>query len=242
MSLISLCAIVVATFFAALLSGSIGSGGGLLLLPILSTIVGVQNAVPMLTSIQIVSNASRASLSWRTIRWRALFRFASVAVPTTILGSYAFVHLNKGVLMHVIGTCLVLFIAINFFKRPTDEQTQKSEKFFLPFAAMAGFLSGMIGTAGPLGPLAFLSLEMSPVEFIATDATCSLILHMVKLAVYQSSLNIPAELWALSVGLAFVTIIGSWSGKNIAKHIPTNTFKKVVMGSLAVSSIMLAVR
>lgn len=241
MSVISLCAIIMATFFAALLSGSIGSGGGLLLLPILSAIVGVQNAVPMLTSIQIVSNASRAGLSWRSIRWNALFRFASVAVPATLLGSYAFVNLNKGALMHIIGTILVVLIAINFWKG-AQKETKTSEKYFMPFAAAAGFLSGMIGTAGPLGPMAFLSLEMSPVEFIATDATCSLILHLVKLSVYQHSLNIPAELWATSVGLAFVTIAGSWCGKNLAKHIPAATFKKVVMGSLAVSSLMLAVR
>src|SRR5262249_14152125 len=148
-------------------------------------------------SVQIVSNASRAYFSFRHINWHALLSFASVAIPGTVMGALAFVHLDKTLVMRLIGLMLLIYLVINIFRK--NDGQQQSKTTFLPFAGLAGFLSGMIGTAGPLGPAAFLSLNLTPLEFIATDATCSLILHLVKLAIYNSCLNIPSSVCGLSV-------------------------------------------
>ncbi len=232
---------MLAAFVAAFLSGSIGSGGGLLLLPVLSSILGVQLAVPMLTSVQIVSNASRACFSFDQIRWRALLSFILLAIPCTLIGGFAFVHLNKVLIMHMIGILLLVYLGINLLQQK-DSGYHQSKKAFLPLAGLAGFLSGLIGTAGPLGPAAFMSLELQPLEFIATDAMCSLILHAVKIAFYQSMLNIPSNIWALSFLCALMTIVGSWCGRRLTQLLPQQIFRRVVMGSLAISSLLLIIR
>jgi uncharacterized protein len=58
-----------AAFVLALLSAVAGFGGGVLLLPVFTVLFGLRAAVPMLTLTQLSSNASRAWLNCRALRW-----------------------------------------------------------------------------------------------------------------------------------------------------------------------------
>lgn len=51
--------LLTSAFVAAAISGSAGFGGALLLLPLLTHIVAVSGAVPLLTIAQLVGNISR---------------------------------------------------------------------------------------------------------------------------------------------------------------------------------------
>ena len=49
---------------AGLLSGSVGFGGGMVLLPVITYFYGVEVAVPVSTIAQLVSNLSRVGMGW----------------------------------------------------------------------------------------------------------------------------------------------------------------------------------
>ena len=68
-----------------------------------------------------------------------------------------------------------------------------------------GFLSGLVGSAGPLGAAIFLSLGLPPVAYVASEASTALAMHAVKIVVYQQYIALGHEFWFLAVlmGMAF---------------------------------------
>ncbi|NCA79358.1 MAG: hypothetical protein EOM76_04110 [Sphingobacteriia bacterium] len=55
-------------FIAGALSGSIGFGGGMILLPVITYFYGVEVAVPVSTIAQLMSNLSRMGFGWKEAR------------------------------------------------------------------------------------------------------------------------------------------------------------------------------
>ena len=81
---------------AGLLSGSVGFGGGMVLLPVITYFYGVEVAVPVSTIAQLVSNLSRVGMGWKQINWKAAGQFLLLAVPFTALGALGFAKFPKG--------------------------------------------------------------------------------------------------------------------------------------------------
>jgi len=48
----------------------------------------------------------------------------------------------------------------------------------------------MVGSAGPLGAAAFLSLNLSPTSYVASEAVTAVVMHLTKVMIYQSSLDL----------------------------------------------------
>lgn len=68
-----MCVILIVVGLAAgLLSGSVGFGGGMILLPVITYFYGVEVAVPVSTIAQMLSNLSRVVMGWKEIDWRAV--------------------------------------------------------------------------------------------------------------------------------------------------------------------------
>jgi uncharacterized protein len=62
-------------------SGAAGFGGALLLLPVLSNILGVKTAVPVLTIMQLLGNLSRVWFGRTQISWKPVGYFLPGALP-----------------------------------------------------------------------------------------------------------------------------------------------------------------
>jgi uncharacterized membrane protein YfcA len=95
--------LIAGPFAAAAISGSIGFGGALLLLPLLNQVVGVTEAVPLLTIVQIIGNGARAVMGWRHIRWRSVLLFLAAAIPFSMLGALSFASLPTGLVTRLVG-------------------------------------------------------------------------------------------------------------------------------------------
>ena len=94
---------------AGLLSGSVGFGGGMVLLPVITYFYGVEVAVPVSTIAQLVSNLSRVGMGWKQINWKAAGQFLLLAVPFTALGALGFAKFPKGPMTIVLCVFLIVF-------------------------------------------------------------------------------------------------------------------------------------
>ena len=65
----ALTIIFLVSFIAATISGAAGFGGALLMTPILSGIVGINAAIPVITIGQIFGNASRVWFGRKELNW-----------------------------------------------------------------------------------------------------------------------------------------------------------------------------
>lgn len=215
----------VAAFAAAAISGAAGFGGALLLLPLLVAAVGVNQAVPLLTIAQLVGNLSRAGFGFRQIHWRPVGLFLLGAVPFSLLGALSFVQLPKELVTRAIGVAILLFVILKVFGLL---KFRTGPAILVGGGALVGFLSGLVGSAGPLGAAIFLSLGLPPVAYIASEATTALAMHGMKMLVYQHFITLDREFWLLAVVMSAAMVLGTWSAKRYIEHLPKETFQRFV--------------
>jgi hypothetical protein len=233
-----LAILIIAAFIAAAISGAAGFGGALLLLPLLTLTVGPDQAVPLLTVAQFVGNLSRMAFGFRDIRWRPVALFLTVAVPFAVAGSLCFISLPGALIIRGIGLVLVVFA---FLRWGGWLRLSRSSWLLSAGGVAVGFLSGLVGSAGPLGAAVFHALELPPVAYIATEATTALSLHAVKFAVYQRFIRFDPRFWWLAVTLGAAMVAGTWTSRRLVERLSVERFRAFVTFLLAAIGLYMLV-
>ncbi|MGQ3683968.1 MAG: TSUP family transporter [Candidatus Loosdrechtia sp.] len=220
-----LLVLFVAAFAAAAISGAAGFGGALLLLPLLVATVGVTQAVPLLTIAQLIGNLSRAGFGFTQIHWKPVALFLLGAIPLSALGALSFVQLPKDLVTRAIGAAILIFVALKYFG---VLKLKGGSTLLVTGGGVVGFLSGVVGSAGPLGAAIFLSLGLPPVAYIASEATTALAMHGVKTVVYQQYIALDREFWFLAALMGVAMILGTWSAKRVIERMHREMFQRFV--------------
>lgn len=223
--MLELTLLFIAAFAAAAISGAAGFGGALLLLPLLVAAVGATQAVPLLTIAQLIGNLSRAGLGFKQIHWKPVGLFLLGAIPLSILGAMSFVQLPKELMTRSIGAAILAFVTLKHFG---FLKITSGRLVLIAGGGAVGFLSGLVGSAGPLGAAIFLSLGLPPVAYIASEATTALVMHGVKTVVYQHYIVLDREFWFLAALMGIAMALGTWSAKRVIERMPRETFQRFV--------------
>lgn len=225
-------------FIAAAVSGAAGFGGALLLLPVLTGIVGIKAAVPILTIGQIFGNASRIWFGRKELKWKPILLFLLTAIPLTIIGSYLFTDIDSRKIKIGIGGFLIMLV---IYRRIKTKKIVLGDKGMLIGGGLTGFLSGLAGSAGPLGAAFFLGLNLTATAYIASEAFTALTMHLTKTIVYNKySLIGQTELYyGLFIGVAM--ILGSWAGKKIIEKLSREKFIILVEILLIISGLQMII-
>ncbi|MCK0125155.1 hypothetical protein BXY82_3065 [Gelidibacter sediminis] len=226
----------VISYIAATVSGAAGFGGALIILPFVINIVGLQTAVPILTIASIFGNASRVWFGRYELKWRPIIYFLLAALPLTILGSYLFTDINSKIIKIGIGVVLILLVG---YRRLKIKKIVLGEKGMLIGGGLTGFLSGLIGSAGPIGAAFFLGLDLTATAYVASEAFTALTMHLTKTVVYSKYALIGKEelYYGLFIGAAM--ILGSWSGRKIIEKISRDKFIFLVEILLIITGIQM---
>jgi uncharacterized protein len=226
----------VLSWFAATVSGSAGFGGALLLLPVLSTILGVKTAVPVLTIMQLLGNLSRVWFGRTQICWKPVGYFLLGALPLAVAGSVLFTGLPADVITKGVGILLLVIVALRRFGLT---RFITNDVGFLSGGAATGFLSGVAGSAGPVGAAFFLGLDLPAVAYVASEAVTASAMHITKIGVYQRYALIGVRELQYGVFLGCAMILGSWTGKRIIERLPKTAFRRSVEILLVLSALQL---
>ena len=215
----------IGAFLAAAISGAAGFGGALLLLPLLVAYVGAEQAVPLLTVAQLIGNLSRAGFGFSKIQWKPVALFLVGAIPLAILGALSFLQLPKELVTRCIGLAIIVFVVLKI----TGVLKLKPGKLLLIIGGgVVGFLSGLVGSAGPIGAVIFLTLGLPPVAYVASEATTALVMHGVKLIIYQQFISLDQQFWFLAILLGIAMILGTWTAKRFIEKITPENFQKYI--------------
>ena len=232
-------ALFAATFATAIISGATGFGGALLLLPLLIMIVGAELAVPLLTIAQLIGNLSKVCFGFSQIQWKPVGMFLIGAVPFSIIGAISFTQLPKDLVTRAIGAAIFLFMTLQYFE---VLKLKVNQSLLLVSGGSVGLLSGLVGSAGPLSAAIFLSLELPPVGYIASEATAAFVMHGGKIVVYQKYISLDQGFWFLATFMGFAMILGTWSANQIIGYISHKQFQCFVGVLLAVISIYMMIK
>lgn len=216
--------LILASFVAAFISGSAGFGGALLLLPIVTACVGVELAVPVLTLAQLIGNLSRMAFGFKEIEWKSVGWFCLTAIPLSALGAFSFTTLPAELAARVIGVALIAFVIFTLKKKGF----KAGKKTLLLGGGITGLLSGIAGSAGPIGAAVFLSLGLPPVAYIASEATTATAMHIMKTVIYNSVAEVSLQAIVLGLIMGATMIAGTYCANRFIKKIEKKRFQKYV--------------
>ncbi len=208
-----------------------GTGGGIILLPVLVSVFGVREAVPMYAVVNLVGNLSRVGFNWQLLDFKVFGWFIAGAVPLTVLGSWLFTRIPDPGLVKLLGGFLLLsFIARRTF--PALRQKFRTS-WFAPIGGVFAVASAIVGSAGPFLAPFYLSYGLAKGAFLGTEALGTAVMHLAKLTTYQGLGVMSPGIWLGGLLLAPVMVLGSYAGKRILDRIPTRVFMLIVEAVIA---------
>jgi uncharacterized membrane protein YfcA len=197
---------------AGTLSGIVGFGAAVMVMPVLMILFGPQRAVPIMAVVSILVNLSRILVWWRDIAWRPCVAYAAAAAPAAALGARTLLELPPHVVEAALGA---FFLAMIPVRRALAARNLRITLWQLAIAgALIGYLTGIVASTGPVSVPVFLALGLVKGPFLATEAASSLAVYLSKAATFRA-------LGALSTELALAgLVIGSslMAGSVIARH------------------------
>lgn len=203
-----------------------GTGGGIILLPVLVSVFGVRDAVPMYAVASLIGNLSRVHFNRPLLDFRVFGWFIAGAVPFAVLGGWLFTRIPDPGLLRLLGAFLLLSVIA---RRVHPALRRGFQAFwFAPIGGVFAVVSAIVGSAGPFLAPFFLSYGLTKGAFIGTEALGTAVMHISKLSTYQGLGVMSSATWLGGLVLGPVMVLGSYAGKRILDRIPTRAFLVLV--------------
>jgi uncharacterized membrane protein YfcA len=217
-SVSQLALIVAVSMLTSILGGVTGYGTGALMPLLLVPIVGAEPVVPIIAISATITNVSRALAFRRAIDWRRVALVVVAAIPTCILGAWAYTLLTGRGAMVVIGSMLIAMVALRRLWAHRGFRCGDG-------GLVAGALGWGIVVGGTTGSgVILLSLLMAAglqgAAVIATDATVSIAIGLVRLAVFGIAGVATAQVIAMAVLIGVSTFPGAFFARWMVARLP----------------------
>lgn len=223
----------------SIVAGVAGFGAGVILLPLVAWTVGVRATVPVLTVTMLLGNLSRAWWSRGEIDRAVVLRFLVGAVPATALGTMLYMGVTGESLSRIIGA---FFIAAVPLRRALEAgRVRMGLPHFAPLGAAFGLLSSLVVTTGPLMSPFFLAYGLRRGGYVATDALCTVTMHVTRGAALAGYALLTWETIGLGLALGATMVVGSWVASRLLGRMSDRIFLRIVEALLVVMGLQFLV-
>lgn len=230
---ILLVAIATAT---SVLSGTIGMGGGIVLLSLMTLFMPLAHIIPVHGVVQLVSNGSRFWLLRAHIKRPAVFYFA-LGLPLGVLP--AVLVLKQVDDPRPFFAAIIILILYALFKPKRLPALKIPMWGFIGVGAAVGFLSPLIGATGPFIAPFFLRDDFSKENIVATKATVQSLGHLLKFPVFLHLGFDYISFLPLILGMTVAAVVGTRVGIGVLKRIDTRVFTILFKTALGVAGLRL---
>jgi uncharacterized protein len=216
-------AILALGLVAGTLSGIVGFGASIMLMPVLMLAFGPQEAVPIMAICALLANFSRVVVWWREVDWRVNAYYCVTAVPCAALGARTLLILEPALVEAILG---VLFIVMVPMRRWLFARGMRIEAWHLTLVgAGIGFLSGLVASTGPINTPFFLAYGLVKGAYLSTEALGSMAIGITKAIVFQrfNALSLETVGRGLLIGASLMA--GSRLAKGFVLRLDANQFR-----------------
>jgi uncharacterized membrane protein YfcA len=235
---VNLLILIVTVLFTSAVSGTLGMGGGIILLAVMASTLDPALVVPVHGIIQLVSNVTRTLALLRGVAWRVFFLW----VPGLFLGAALGVQLYSGAGMPwfrpLIGAFVIAFLLWDRFK---PKRLAIPPWAFLPGGFVGGVLTIVLGATGPYLATFFLRDDLERQQVVATKSACQTIGHLVKIPAFLYVGFSYAEHLKLIAPLLACAVAGTFIGTSFLRRMNEGAFRvafRLVLLALAVRLIL----
>jgi uncharacterized protein len=175
--------VLVVGLVAGTISGIVGTGSSIMLMPVLVYQYGPKQAVPIMAIAAVMSNFSRILAWWREVDWRACAAYSITGIPAAALGARTLLTLPSHAVDISIGLFLIAMVPVRHWL--ARHEFKLSLWHVALGGAVIGYLTGIVVSTGPLSVPLFLFYGLSKGAFLATEAASSLGLYISKSVTFQ---------------------------------------------------------
>jgi uncharacterized membrane protein YfcA len=208
---------------AGTVSGIVGFGSSIMLMPVLVLKFGPVAAVPIMAVASAMANFSRVAVWWREVDWGASAAFAVTGAVGAALGARTLVALPQTLIEGVLGA---FFIAMIPIRHALIRKNWRLGRAHLAAAGLViGYVTGIAVSTGPISVPVFLAYGLVKGAFIATEAASSLAVYGAKLVVFQQFGVLPWSILAKGLIVGSSLMAGSWLAKRFMLKLSANRFQ-----------------
>ena len=229
--------VLIVGFVAGTVSGIVGTGATIILLPVLVLQFGPREAVPIMAIVALMSNFAKITSWWKEIDWRACGAYALGGIPAAAIGARTLLILPE----HLIDIALgVFFLVMVPGRRWLASRNLKFGFWHLAAAgAVIGFLTGIVVSTGPLSVPAFAAYGLVKGAFIATEAAGSRALYISKALTFRQFGALPVDIMVKGLISGSSVMAGTYTARLIVERLSVATFQRLLDVVMVVSGLSL---
>ncbi|MBI3514783.1 MAG: sulfite exporter TauE/SafE family protein [Proteobacteria bacterium] len=222
---------------AGTISGIIGTGSSIMLVPVLVLTFGPKEAVPIMAIAALMANVARILSWWREVDWRACAIYAATAAPAAALGAGTLVALPARLIDGALGGFFILMIPL---RRWLAAQALTVRPWQLAvFGAVIGYLTGIVVSTGPISVPVFLAYGLVKGAFLATEAAGSLAIYIAKILTFRELGALPTDVIGKGLITGASLMVGSFAAKRFVLRLNPDSFRLMMDGLMLVSGLTL---
>ncbi|MBN9438682.1 sulfite exporter TauE/SafE family protein [Bosea sp. (in: a-proteobacteria)] len=222
---------------AGVVSGVVGTGSSIMLLPVLVWSFGPKQAVPIMAVAAVMANLARVLAWWREVDWRAFLAYALPGIPAAMLGARTLLRLPSAAIDIGLG---LFFLAMIPGRRWLEARRIRLSLGQLGLAgAVIGFLTGLVLSTGPLSIPAFMAYGLTKGALLSTEAATSLFIYVTKVATFRSLGAMPLAIFAKGLIVGASLMLGTFAGKALVMRMDRGTFQLLLDGMMLFSGLFL---
>ena len=226
---------------AGTLSGIVGTGSSIMLMPVLIYEYGPKQAVPIMAIAAVMANFSRILAWWREVDWLACAAYSAPAIPAAALGARTLLVLPSRIVDICIGVFLIAMVPARHW---LARHHLKLSLWHLAIGGAAiGYLTGIVVSTGPLSVPLFLFYGLTKGAFLATEAASSLGIYVSKSITFQRFGALPVEVAVQGLVAGASLMAGAFVAKRFVLRLEPEVFRimmDVIMIAAGLSTLWTA--
>lgn len=220
---------------AGTLSGIVGTGSSIMLMPVLVYEYGPKEAVPIMAVAAVMANFSRILAWWREVDWRACAAYSVTGIPAAALGARTLLELPSHTVDIAIGSFLIVMVPVRHW---LARHQLKANLWHLAIGgAIIGFLTGIVVSTGPLSVPLFLFYGLSKGAFLATEAASSLGLYFSKSVTFQRFGALTPDIFVKGLIAGASLMSGAFIAKRYVLKLKPDVFRLVMDGIMIAAGL-----
>ncbi len=222
---------------AGLVSGVVGTGATVILLPVLVLVFGPREAVPIMAVVALMSNFAKITSWWKAIDWRACAAYAATGIPAAAIGARTLLVLPQRTVEIALG---LFFLAMVPGRRWLASRHRSIGPWGLAVAgAPIGFLTGIVVSTGPLSVPAFAAYGLVKGAFIATEAAGSLALYISKATTFHTFGALPGDIVVKGLITGSSVMAGTYAARLVVERLSVKAFQGLLDIVMVISGLAL---
>ena len=228
-------ALAVIGVLSGMISGVVGTGSSIILLPILAYIFGAKLAVPIMAIASIMGNISRVVLWRHELNLKAFLLFSCVGVPAAALGANTLWVIPANISNLCIGLFFIALIPLRHLAK--RKGFTLNQVHLLIAGAVLGYLTGMVFSTGPLLLPVFSGFGLTKGALLATEAAASFALYASKSIAFGALGVLKQEIIFAGALVGLSLMLGNYLGKLFVLKISERMFNVLLDAMLFLAGI-----